>query len=98
MKAWEREISAMRRRVQGMREVFVEKLNHAVSTSGKDKDFSFLQDQNGMFSYSGLGPEHASKLKDDHAVYILNSGRICMAALNEGNVDYIASAVAEVLS
>ena len=97
-KNWEDEVAQMRERIHGMRSAFVQSLTAALSAKGVDRDFSFLKEQNGMFSYSSLGPEQASKLKEDHAVYILDSGRICMAALNEGNIDYISSAIASSLA
>ena len=83
----------MRDRIFKMRELFVAKLEK----SGVDRDFSFLKRQNGMFSFSGLSKEVVHKLRDDYGIYTVDSGRFCMAAMNDKNIDYIASAVSEIL-
>lgn len=90
---WEAEVAAMRSRIQEMRTRFVDKLRE----KGVEQDFSFIQRQRGMFSYSGLGPEAVARLREEFGLYIVGSGRICLAALNEQNLDYVCEAIANVL-
>ena len=76
-----------------MRTQFVELLN-----SKQDKvDFSFINEQAGMFSYSGLSADQVERLKKEYAIYTVSSGRICIAALNERNIEVAAEAVVNVL-
>ena len=90
---WASELAAMRDRIRTMRHQLVKKL-HA---QGVDQDFSFVEAQRGMFSYSGLTQQHVNHLRDDFGIYAVGSGRICVAALNSGNIDYVAQAIAKVL-
>ena len=90
---WEDELGGMRRRIQLMRHELVKKLMQVNSSV----DFSFINQQQGMFSYSGLTAEQAMKLKIEHGVYILPTGRICIAALNTGNIDAVVNAMSSVL-
>lgn len=90
---WEDDLGAMRRRIQLMRSQLVAKLNPLSPTL----DFSFINQQQGMFSYSGLTAAQAFRLKDEHSVYILPTGRICIAALNSRNIDAVVSAISTVL-
>ncbi len=90
---WAQELTAMRERIRTMREQLVEKI-HA---QGVSQDFSFVRSQRGMFSYSGLTPAQVERLRDEFGIYAVGSGRICVAALNSGNIDYVAQAVANVL-
>ena len=90
---WERELGEMRDRIKSMRRQLVEKIR-AVRA---DFDFSFVVEQRGMFSYSGLNREQVRRLREEYSVYAIDSGRICVAALNSRNVDYVAKAVASVL-
>lgn len=90
---WENELTGMRVRIHEMRHKLVDKLN--VKANGQD--FSFIIHQNGMFSYSGLTPEQVEKLRKDFSVYIVSTGRICVAALNSHNLDYVADAISKVL-
>ena len=90
---WEEELGNMRRRIQLMRRELVSALNPLSTTL----DFSFINHQQGMFSYSGLTAEQARKLKVDHGVYILPTGRICIAALNTRNINRVVKAIGEVL-
>jgi aromatic-amino-acid transaminase len=60
-------------------------------------DFSFVLRQRGMFSYSGLTREQVLRLREEFAVYAVDSGRICVAALNSGNIDYVADAIGKVI-
>ena len=59
-------------------------------------DFGFINRQAGMFSYSGLSKARVDRLREEFAIYALSSGRICVAALNTGNIDYVTHAVAAV--
>ena len=91
---WEKELGEMRERIRAMRIQLTQKLQD----KGVSKDFSFVLDQRGMFSYSGLSIEHVDRLRDDYGIYAVSTGRICVAALNSGNIDYVADAIAAVLS
>ncbi|AFZ82812.1 amino acid aminotransferase [Candidatus Kinetoplastidibacterium crithidiae] len=93
-KAWEEELSIMRQRIKLMRQTLVNKINE----HGVKQDFSFVLDQKGMFSYSGLNKEQVENLKDKFAVYAVSSGRICVAALNNRNVDTVAYSIAQVIN
>ncbi len=88
---WEQELGEMRSRIHAMRAGFVGKL----AALGAP-DFSFINRQAGMFSYSGLSKAQVLRLREEHAIYALDSGRICVAALNRSNLDTVAAAVAAV--
>jgi aspartate/tyrosine/aromatic aminotransferase len=90
---WEQEVTQMRQRIQQMRELFVATL----ASKGVAEDFSFLLQQRGMFSYSGLTPLQVDQLRTQHAVYIVGSGRINVAGMTTATMDRICSAVAAVL-
>src|SRR5690554_770256 len=90
---WEEELAGMRERIRTMRSQLVEKLK----AHGVEQDFSFVLQQRGMFSYSGLSKDQVDRLREDHGVYAVASGRICVAALNSKNIDYVAQAIAAVL-
>jgi len=90
---WEREVTEMRERINTMRHLFVETLNE----KGVVRDFSFIAQQRGMFSFSGLNPDQVKALREKHAVYIVGSGRISVAGMTEDNMDYLCSAIADVL-
>ncbi len=92
-KLWEEELSEMRNRIRTMRMAFVEKLK----SLGVSKDFSFVAQQRGMFSYSGLNPQQVDRLREEFGIYAIQSGRICVAAMNSSNIDRIVKAVAAVL-
>ena len=62
-----------------------------------DFDFSFVVRQRGMFSYSGLTKDQVHRLREKYSVYAIDSGRICVAALNSRNIDYVARAIADVI-
>lgn len=91
---WETEVGEMRDRINAMRHLFVETLHE----KGVTQDFSFIARQRGMFSFSGLTPEQVKALRERHAVYIVGSGRISVAGMTEGNMDYLCHAIADVLS
>ena len=90
---WHADLKEMRERIKEMRHDLVD----ALKAEGASKDFSFINRQNGMFSFSGLTPEQVQKLKDEFGVYAVKSGRICVASLNKGNVKYTAEAIKKVL-
>ncbi len=90
---WEQELGGMRERIKSMRSLLVDKIGERV----KGADFSFVLRQRGMFSYSGLTQEQVGRLRTDFSVYAIDTGRICVAALNTGNVDYVADAIAKVI-
>jgi len=92
-KQWDVELGQMRDRIKIMRRQFVEKIR-AIRA---DFDFSFIMEQRGMFSYSGLTRDQVMRLRSEYAIYAIDSGRICVAALNSKNIDYVAKAVANVL-
>jgi aspartate/tyrosine/aromatic aminotransferase len=90
---WEQEVAAMRDRINGMRHLFVETLHE----KGVDRDFTFIARQRGMFSFSGLNGDQVKALRDRYAIYIVGSGRISVAGMTEDNMDYLCSAIADVL-
>ncbi len=90
---WEQELGQMRGRIKAMRRALVEK----VQAQAPGFDFSFVLRQNGMFSYSGLSKEAVERLRREYSIYAVDSGRICVAALNTRNIDYVAGAIAAVL-
>ena len=90
---WEQELGQMRDRIKTMRRQLVDKIR-AIRA---DFDFSFVVEQRGMFSYSGLTREQVQRLRTDYSIYTIDSGRICVAALSSRNIDYVAKAVASVL-
>ncbi|HEM7852788.1 amino acid aminotransferase [Burkholderia multivorans] len=91
--AWVQELGEMRDRIRAMRNGLVERLK----ASGVDRDFSFINEQRGMFSYSGLTAAQVDRLREEFGIYAVATGRICVAALNTRNLDVVANAVAAVL-
>ncbi len=89
---WVDELAAMRDRIKEMRQALVAGLEAEGVT-----DFGFIAEQVGMFSYSGLTKDQMIKLREEHHVYGTDAGRICVAALNTGNVEYVSKAIAAVL-
>jgi aromatic-amino-acid transaminase len=92
-KTWEDELAGMRLRIRTMRASLVEKL----AALGTAQDFSFIAKQRGMFSYTGLSAAQVERLKTEFGIYAVSTGRICIAALNTHNIDYVAQAIAAVL-
>ena len=90
---WESELGQMRDRIKVMRRELVAK----VRAIRADFDLSFVVQQRGMFSYSGLSKEQVERLRQEFSVYAIDSGRICVAALNSKNIDYAARAIASVI-
>ena len=90
---WETELGEMRERIRAMRTGLVERLKAA----GVARDFSFVNAQRGMFSYSGLNSAQVDRLREEFGIYAVGTGRICVAALNTRNIDTVANAIAHVL-
>jgi aromatic-amino-acid transaminase len=89
---WETELAGMRDRIKRMRRALVDHLVNA----GVPGDLNYIVNQNGMFSYSGLSAAQMLRLRTEFGVYGVDSGRICVAALNDGNLAYVAKAIAAV--
>ena len=90
---WEGELTGMRQRIAVMREDFAAALHRA----GISRDFSFITQQRGMFSYTGITGAAVKRLRDEFGIYMLESGRICVAALNAKNLPIVCDAIAKVL-
>lgn len=90
---WERELAAMRDRINAMRTLFVQTL----AAKGIGRDFSFIERQRGMFSFSGLSRDQVERLKTEFAIYAVGSGRINVAGMTEANMDRLCTAIAAVL-
>jgi aromatic-amino-acid transaminase len=90
---WEQELAGMRDRIRAMRTGLVERL----AARGVKRDFGFVAKQRGMFSYSGLTSAQVDRLRDEFGIYAVSTGRICLAALNSRNIDYVADAIAKVI-
>ncbi|MEJ2531365.1 MAG: aspartate/tyrosine/aromatic aminotransferase [Halioglobus sp.] len=90
---WHRELAQMRNRINGMRQLLVDKLQE----HGVTRDFSFITAQNGMFSFLGIDPDQVRRLEDEFIVYLVGFSRISIAAIAPDNVDYLAQSIASVL-
>lgn len=90
---WEQELTAMRERIQRMRQLFVATL----AEKGAGGDFSFIKSQNGMFSFSGLNPAQVQRLRDEFAIYAVSSGRINVAGMTPDNMAQLCEAIVAVL-
>jgi aromatic-amino-acid transaminase len=90
---WETELAEMRVRIKQMRTLLVDKLKAA----GVKQDMSFITTQIGMFSYSGLTKDQMVRLRSEFGVYGTDTGRMCVAALNSKNIDYVCAAIAKVM-
>ena len=91
---WDTELTAMRDRINGLRT----KLVTQIQAAGIDQDYSFIQREKGMFSFLGLSVEQVQILVNDYSIYLVNSSRINVAGVNDGNIDYLASSLATVLT
>ena len=91
---WERELEGMRVRILANRRALVDALTKRMPQC----DFSFMLKQRGMFSYSGLSAEQVARLRTEYSVYAISTGRICVAALNSRNIEYVADSIAKVLA
>jgi aromatic-amino-acid transaminase len=92
-KLWEEELAGMRVRIREMRKSLVEKLK----AKAPGHDFDFVIKQRGMFSYSGLTKAQVDRLRTEFSIYAVDTGRICVAALNSRNIDAVVDAIAKVL-
>ncbi|MDK4684461.1 aspartate/tyrosine/aromatic aminotransferase [Kingella negevensis] len=90
---WEAELNEMRARIKAMRQKFVDLLKEC----GAEQDFSFIVQQNGMFSFSGLTAEQVDRLKDEFAIYAVRSGRINVAGITDDNIRYLCESIVKVL-
>lgn len=90
---WEREVAGMRDRINSMRMLFVRTLKD----KGATRDFSFIERQRGMFSFSGLTKQQVDALREKHAVYAVGSGRISVAGMTEANMSRLCEAIVDVL-
>lgn len=93
-KQWEDELGGMRVRIKAMRSLLATKLSERLP----GRDFSYIVRQNGMFSYSRLTAPQAISLREKYSIYALESGRICVAALNEKNIDFVSECVAKAMT
>ena len=92
-KLWEIELTEMRERIKAMRKLLVKSIHERVPGS----DFSFIERQRGMFSYSGITKPQVERLRNEYSIYLIETGRICVAALNTKNIGYVADAIAKVI-
>ena len=92
-KLWEKELASMRVRIRQMRQMLVAKLKEQAPAH----DFDFIIKQRGMFSYSGLTKVQVERLRDEFSIYAVDTGRICVAALNTKNIDSVVAAITKVL-
>jgi aromatic-amino-acid transaminase len=92
-KLWEGEVAAMRERILAMRKA----LHGVLSAKMPGRDLNYFLTQHGMFSYTGLTPAQVDRLREEFAVYLVRSGRVCVAGLNTGNVEPTAVAMAAVM-
>jgi aspartate aminotransferase len=90
---WHVELKDMRDRIASMRQLFVEKL----AANGVDRDFSFITNQNGMFSFLGIDTDQIQRLQDEFGIYVVGSSRISLASIAPNNVDYLTRSIAKVL-
>jgi aromatic-amino-acid transaminase len=90
---WEKELGEMRVRIKAMRQKLVDGLKAA----GVKEDMSFITTQIGMFSYSGLSKDQMVRLREEFGVYGTDTGRMCVAALNSKNIDYVCASIAKVV-
>lgn len=92
-RSWREELAEMCTRIIEMRTALVDGLHNR----GIDQDFSYIKQQRGMFSFSGLNPETVSWLRDNKSIYVVGGGRINVAGLTTGNIDYVCDSIAEAL-
>jgi aromatic-amino-acid transaminase len=91
---WEKDVGGMRERIKTMRKALVEGVQKRVP----GVDWSFILRQHGMFSYTGLTKDQVARLRKDYSIYVIDTGRICLPALNSRNLDYVVEAIADVLT
>lgn len=90
---WHGELKEMRDRINGMRQLLVDQL----AANGVTRDFSFITEQNGMFSFLGIDKEQVQRLQDEYSIYIVGSSRISLAGISPDNVNYLTQSIAKVL-
>lgn len=90
---WHSELAEMRNRINGNRQLLVDKLIE----NGVTRDFSFIARQSGMFSFLGITPEQVQQLQDEYSIYMVGSSRMSIAGIANRNVDYLAQSIAKVL-
>jgi aspartate aminotransferase len=90
---WYSELAEMRNRINGNRQLIVDKL----AENGVTRDFSFIKNQKGMFSFLGIAPEQVQQLQDEYSIYMVGSSRMSIAGISNSNVDYLAASIAKVL-
>ncbi|MCY4265356.1 MAG: aspartate/tyrosine/aromatic aminotransferase [Gammaproteobacteria bacterium] len=90
---WQEELAEMRNRINGLRSMLVSRL----AESEVDTDFSFIEQEKGMFSFLGVGKEQVKKLINEYSIYLVNSSRINVASINENNVDYVVESILAIL-
>ncbi|MCF7498615.1 MULTISPECIES: amino acid aminotransferase [unclassified Pseudoalteromonas] len=89
---WHDELDEMRNRINGLRTLIKESL----AAKGIEQDFSFIDRQNGMFSFLGINKDQIERLQKDYSIYIVGSSRVNVAGISDANIDYFANAVADV--
>ena len=91
---WINELAIMRNRIKDMRNAFV----NGLKERGVNRDFSYIINQRGMFSFSGLSNDHVENLKENKSIYIVKGGRINVAGLTSSNIDYVCESISEILN
>jgi len=89
---WDKELRGMRERINSLRRVLAETL-----TEHAERDFSFISEQRGMFSFLGLTQNQISELKETFGIYMVDSSRINVAGINDSNIDHFIESMAQVL-
>ena len=90
---WQEELKGIRNRINGLRVTFSESLKQ----SGAENDFSFIQNEKGMFSFLGVTQGQIQELINKYAIYLVNSSRINVASINRGNIDYVSESITTVI-
>ncbi|KAF7774233.1 aspartate aminotransferase [Pseudoalteromonas citrea] len=90
---WHDELDEMRTRINGLRSL----IKNSLAEKGVAQDFSFIDQQNGMFSFLGINKEQIDRLQKDYAIYIVGSSRVNVAGVSQANIDYFSNAIADVL-
>lgn len=90
---WRRELNAMRDRINGLRTLLTDKL----AEHGASRDFNFIKRQRGMFSFLGISEAQVKQLQQQYSIYMVGSSRINIAGINQGNIDYLANAITQIL-
>lgn len=90
---WHRELTGMRERINGLRDLLAGRLTEATG-----QDFGFIREQRGMFSFLGITPEQVRELRERYSIYMVDSSRINVAGINNANVDYFVASMGEILA